>query len=69
MSFSQTGLWISGAKCPHLIPKTSHCLIRYTALLPDYYRITGLDQFDPATGTWSNPKPLEYGGSNSLSGI
>ena len=69
MHLSETGLWISGANSPHLIPRPSHCLIRYTALLPDYYRITGLAKKHPATGTWCNPEPLKYGGSNSLPGV
>jgi hypothetical protein len=69
MIYSQTGLWISGANCPHLIPKTSHCLIRYTGFLPDYYRITGLDQLHPPRLVMADPKPMEYGSTYTLPGV
>jgi len=65
----QIGLWISGSKDPHLYQQTCLYLNRYTALLPVYYRFTGLLYLHPPAACLVHCKALEYGRADGLSCI
>ena len=60
----QIGLWISGSKDPTYTNRASHCLNRYTALLPLYYRFTALLYLDPSSAYLVLTEALEYGAAD-----